>query len=386
MPPRNPRPSHPPVISQGSGRPMRRIVISFSVAVVAVVLLVLYYSLARATVVLEVAPDSNIMETLLTVNQYSQTGEVTGTLLETELTQAKTFSSSPSGELEEKASGTVTLINNSNAPQTLIATTRLLSPTGVLFRLRETVTLANGKTISASVVADQAGEGSAIGPTRFTIPGLRAQLQEVIYAESSEPMRRAAKPGSTEVTVLDLDLARKSLTDLLVPQALARLREQLPEDKRSLNVVYSSETTKAETDSPAGSKKSQFSYSVTVKVTAVFYDPTELREHALTKLQADLNSGRKILTLEQESLAVGIAEVAPDLTSADLKVKFLAQVIITEPEQAFSKTDLLGRTQEELQNYFSDVAGVKGVTVEFWPFWVTSAPTVEDHITLRIQE
>jgi len=152
------------------------------------------------------------------------------------------------------------------------------------------------------VVADQAGEASAIPPSRFTIPGLRAALQEMIYAESIEPMRRLAKPGSTEILPLDLDQARKSLTDILVPQALAKLREQLPEDQRNLNVVYKSETTKAESDVPAGSKNNQFNYTVTVKVTAVFYNPDQLREQAMVKLQSDLSSGRKILNLKVKLL------------------------------------------------------------------------------------
>ncbi|MDZ4230066.1 MAG: hypothetical protein U1C53_02915, partial [Candidatus Veblenbacteria bacterium] len=224
---------------RGASRPMRRIVVTFAGAVVAVVLLVLYYSLAHATVTLEVSPDSMVMDTTIELKQYSEAGEVTGTIIETEVTQSKTFPASPSGELEERAAGTVTIVSTHTTPQTLIATTRLLSPQGVLFRLRETVTVpANGKLENVGVVADQVGEASAIGPTSFTIPGLRPQLQQVIHAESNEPMRRLPKTGSTSITPLDLDAARKSLTDIMVPQALSKLREQLPEDKRNLNVVY----------------------------------------------------------------------------------------------------------------------------------------------------
>lgn len=370
----------------GTKRPMRRIVISFITAVIAVGLLVLYYSLARATIILEVAPDSTVMETIIEVKQYNEDDETSGTIMETELTQNKIFSASPSGELEEKASGFVTLISNYSAPQTLIATTRLLSPQGILFRLTETVTVpANSRLENVPVVADQAGEASAIAPTRFSIPGLRAALQEVIFAESTEPMRRLPKEGSTEITPIDLDQARKSLTDLLIPQALSTLREQLPEDRRNLSVVYDSEVTKAESDVAAGSKNSQFNYTVTVKISAVFYDPDKLRDNALTKLQNDLTSGKKILNLEPDSLAVSIDNLAGDLTSALLRVKFLAQVIITDPDLVFRRNDLLGRTPEEVNNYFAGFPGVKNVNIELSPFWVNSVPTVEEHITLKLQ-
>jgi len=366
-------------------RTMKRIIISFLIAVVAIASLVLYYALARATITLVVAPDSMVMETTLELKQYGDDG-VAGTIMETELIQSKNFYASPSGELEEKASGTVTFVSSYSAPQTLIATTRLVSPQGVLFRLTKTITVpANGRLENVPVVADQAGEASAIPPSRFTIPGLRAALQEMIYAESIEPMRRLAKPGSTEILPLDLDQARKSLTDILVPQALAKLREQLPEDQRNLNVVYKSETTKAESDVPAGSKNNQFNYTVTVKVTAVFYNPDQLREQAMVKLQSDLSSGRKILNLEPESLAVSIDSVAGDLTSSLLKVKFLAQVIITDPNLVFAKSDLLGRTPAEVQNYFQGIPGVKEVKIELTPFWVKSVPTVDNHINLKLE-
>ena len=369
----------------GAARPMKRIIISFLIAVVAIASLVLYYTLARATITLVVAPDSMVMETTLELKQYGDDG-VAGTIMETELIQSKNFYASPSGELEEKASGTVTFVSSYSAPQTLIATTRLVSPQGVLFRLTKTITVpANGRLENVPVVADQAGEASAIPPSRFTIPGLRAALQEMIYAESIEPMRRLAKPGSTEILPLDLDQARKSLTDILVPQALAKLREQLPEDQRNLNVVYKSETTKAESDVPAGSKNNQFNYTVTVKVTAVFYNPDQLREQAMVKLQSDLSSGRKILNLEPESLAVSIDSVAGDLTSSLLKVKFLAQVIITDPNLVFAKSDLLGRTPAEVQNYFQGIPGVKEVKIELTPFWVKSVPTVDNHINLKLE-
>jgi len=105
----------------------------------------------------------------------------------------------------------------------------------------------------------------------------------------------------------------------------------------------------------------------------------------MVKLQSDLSSGRKILNLEPESLAVSIDSVAGDLTSSLLKVKFLAQVIITDPNLVFAKSDLLGRTPAEVQNYFQGIPGVKEVKIELTPFWVKSVPTVDNHINLKLE-
>ena len=364
---------------------MTRVVVSFFAAVTAIVLLVLYYTLGRATVTIEVEPESTVMETKLPAAPSGGNGQLKGAIAATDLTKTKEFPASPSGELEDKASGTVALVNTSSGGQTLIATTRLLSPKGILFRLRETVTIPADGRVDVPVVADQAGEGSAIGPSRFTIPGLRQNLQDAIYAESSEPMRRAEKPG-TQVTEADIAAAGRELGEAMVPEALAQLREALPEADRKLNVAYRSEVVDAKPSVPAGTKQPKFTVTSTVRVTAVFYSADELRTAALQKLEGQMERGRKVENLEQESLAVGIDEAAPDKSMATLKVKFLANVRVVDASTAFKKEDLMGRTAVEVQNYFKGYPGVVKAEVKLWPFWVTTVPTVADHITLQVKQ
>lgn len=381
-----PRTTHSSLPTPGTQVPMRRIVISFSLAVVMVVAAVLYYTLQRAVITLDLAPADQVTETSLVTSADGSGADMAATVAATDVSGSKQFSASPSGQLADKATGAVTLINNNTAAQTLIATTRLLSPDNVLFRLKDTVTVpARGSLANVAVVADQPGDGSAIGPARFTIPGLKPTLREKIYAESSDPMRRTAKPGS-KITAADFDTARKSLTDQLVPQALAKLREQLPLDQRQRTVVYAASTTKADSSVPAGADKSTFTYTVTVKVTAVFYDPGSLRDQALAKAQADVTDGRKVLTLEEQTLAVSVASADADKKTSTLKVKFMSKVAIADAEQAFRKTDLLGRTPDDVKNYFASVPGVKSVDVVLTPFWTKVVPTVESHITLQVKQ
>jgi hypothetical protein len=352
--------------------------------VAAIVILVLYYTLPRAIITLAIEPAKEIMETTLQVSAQEGQADLAGLIKQTELSGQQTFSASTSGEREDKATGSVTLVNNTASAQTLIATTRLLTAEGVLFRLQKTVTLNGNSRLDTSVIADQPGEASVIGPSHFTIPGLKASLREKIYADSTEPMRRKEKTGS-KVTELDLEQAKKTLADNLVPQAIAKLRDQLPTDQRELSVVYKSEIVSATNNVPADKIATEFNYQVTVKVTAVFYNPTTLRERAMAKLANDQSGGRKIITIEDQSLVVSIGEFNTESNLATLTVKFLAQVSVTDPEQAFSRVELIGRTPEEVHQHFSGMAGVKGVEVELKPFWVTSVPTVIDNITLQLK-
>ncbi len=365
---------------------LKRIVVSFLVAVVAIVLMVLYYSLAHATITITAGTSSEVKETSLTVNGSGDGGALRGAIAQTELEQSRSFTASASGAKVDKATGSVALVNTGSQAQALIATTRLLSGSGVLFRLKTTVTVpARGKLTNVLVEADQPGDASEIPAGKFTIPGLRPSLRDKIYAESTEPMRRAEKP-SNKVTALDLEQARKTLGDALVPQALGKLREQLPPAQRTWTVVYQADTTQGSSDVPAGTAKSNFTYRLKAKVTAVFYDPTSLREQALAKLQDDVQSGRKIVTIEEQSLAVALDSASPDLKTASLKVKLLAQVTVTDPDQAYDKKDLQGRTPEEVKNYFSNVPGVQNADVELSPFWVKTVPTVESHIVILLKQ
>ena len=81
----------------------------------------------------------------------------------------------------KKAHGSVVIYNEYNSsPQTLVATTRLESSDGKIFRLTKNIvvpgtTVVGGSpqpgAIEAEVVADQAGSEYNIDQTKFTIPG-----------------------------------------------------------------------------------------------------------------------------------------------------------------------------------------------------------------------
>jgi len=373
-----------PLNALNTSLPYKKLVVSFLVAAAAITLLVLYYSLGQATINLSIKPDSSIMEGVITVGTADKV-DASGVIKQLEYKGEQTFPASPSGEREAKASGKVSFINKSNQGQTLIATTRLLSKDGVLYRLVNTVNVPANGTLVTDAIADQAGDSGLIPPTTFIIPGLRANLQDKIYAESTQPMERAEKPGH-KVTALDFERARKALSDQLLPPALAKIRDQLTDQQRKMSVVYNATVSSEESDAPADTNKDKFQYSVTLKVTAVFYDQSDLKDKMLAKLQTNRTDGKKILTIEDQSLSLNVNEFSIDLAQAQIGVKFLAQVAITDASKAFNKNDLLGRTIKEVQNYFSTIPGVVKAEVKLWPFWVTAVPSNPNSVELMITQ
>lgn len=92
-------------------------------------------------------------------------------------------------ESEGRAGGRIEVVNDSGSAQTLVASTRFLSEEGVLFRLAERVVVPPRGRVSATLAADAVGRAGDVGPGRFTIPGLPAASQRLIYGVSAEPMR-----------------------------------------------------------------------------------------------------------------------------------------------------------------------------------------------------
>jgi len=136
------------------------------------------------------------------------------------LTYEVTGENSVSGK---KASGSVVIYNEySSSSQTLIATTRLQSTDGKIFRLLKNVVVPGttnvGGTIQpgaieAEVVADQAGSDFNIDPTDFKIPGFaNGPKFDKFYAKSSSSFSGGTSDGtsggSAKVTQQDIDSAK----------------------------------------------------------------------------------------------------------------------------------------------------------------------------------
>jgi len=102
-----------------------------------------------------------------------------------------------------QAQGKARIVNNSDSPIELIKTTRLVARDGKMFRLGANVTVPAGGQTMAYIYADQNGSAYAIGPSRFSLPGLSDAMQTIVYAVSDKAMAMAkpiAAPAKTVAT------------------------------------------------------------------------------------------------------------------------------------------------------------------------------------------
>lgn len=174
--------------------------------------------------------------------------------------------------------GVVVFHNDTSAEKPLVASTRILSPDGFIFRTDDAIVIPANGTIEANVTSDEENLETDIAEnTRFSVPGLSASNQQVIYAINSEKLsaNSGVKILSDEDVATALDLAKEALQDEL--EAAFKQREDV-----STLVSFIPEQTKFTTtsDPDVGSEAAEATVTITATGTALSFPLAELQNLA----------------------------------------------------------------------------------------------------------
>lgn len=372
------------------GRPLRaslyrKIAAVFIALTMVVIGFVLYLTLSRATIKVTLRTEPVRAEELVTVTASPGEGkrEVAGKAVEISLEKTATIPISGDGAVvSEKAYGTVTLINLAGRDQPLVATTRLLSEGGVLFRLKQGVVVPKGGRIEAAVAADQPGKQGEIGPSKFTIPGLAAALQDKIYAVSTAAMIGGERTVKA-LSQADIDAAYKMVEDELKGDAETKLRAAAGDAGSGGGAIAELTVSKRSSDGVVGKEASAVTVTVGVRAVGVFYDADELAALMAAELAAGVPGDRALvgapgaptITIEKTDAAAGTAIIA-------VRVEGAAR--ITSSSDIFDKERLAGLSRAEAARYFAGFPAVESIDIKFRPPFLRRIPRLKDHIDIII--
>lgn len=205
-------------------------------------------------------------------------GPVAGRAIEVEKEGSKVSRATGRKVIEGRASGKVKIINNSLTTQTMVATTRLLSEGGVLFRLKNKVTVRGGEAIEAEVYADLVGAAGDIGAGKFTVPGLSPSLQKLIFAQSDAPMTGGAVETSF-VSEEDIEKAKKEFAAELAAEAKNKeATSRARPGEILLPVVLAKEVLAATSDAVLGDAVSEFNLRMKIKIKFLVVSENDLEK------------------------------------------------------------------------------------------------------------
>lgn len=309
------------------------------------------------------------------------------------------------------AKGTVTIYNNYSKAQTLVEKTRVETADKKLFRLDRRVTIPVGGKVTATVTADQPGDAFAIGPTKFTIPGLWIDLQKLIYAESTEAFTVLSSGGGSApvpvpapkpvpipspststnaggdrlvVTQQNIDDAYQSLTDQVVDQAKQTLAASIT-DARLNGVAYFVNTTGKSATVRAGQVASVFSAQVDVEVIGVFYSAEDMQSLIRARLRERLPDGQEFVPFNDQDFIYTLESVDKDGETARLRVIANAEYRPTSNNPALSPASIAGKSKDEAVESLKKVDGVEAVDIVLKPGWIGKIPRLTDHIKIQIK-
>lgn len=380
MPPKQKKPVVPPL-----SMIYRKIAVSFVVLTVLLLGIIVFFSLAKGTVLITPKKELKSAEFLVTVKEAPAEGSgmIKGRYEETVVEEEGQFEATGATEKSGRSGGTVTLTNTTSASQPLVATTRLLSADGILFRMKKAATVPAKGSVDVEVYADATGSASDIASAKFTIPGLNAVKQALIYGESKSAMTGGAQTFRS-VTGDDLEKAKIEVVEKATKKIQADF-EKSPEAALG-GVVIQSEVVSLTTDAKKGDERQTFSVKAQAKAQIVAYDKAALVALAQEKVAQNVPADRDLVAFHRDTMVVRFKQVNKETGEVQLQVYADAEVRINPKSPILDPVKIAGMLPEEAVQYLKSFDAVEQVEIRLFPSWQKRIPTIPDRIKIVIKK
>lgn len=193
---------------------------------------------------------------------------------------------------ESRAEGVVVIFNKAKDPQVLIASTRLESPDGKIYRIPRTVVVPaarqeNSENIPGSkevrVVADKPGKEYNLGLSDFTLPGLKGSAKhELVFGRSKTEILGGASGDQTVVGKGDRNEAMAKLFLKAGREAADLLLNKIPAGEFLLSPSAEYVVLKENLNPPVGAVAEKFEFKIEGEARGAALQRSEL-EKALFK-------------------------------------------------------------------------------------------------------
>ena len=359
-------------------------------------MLVIFVPRADVTVLLKESSSSLDAEVTAQADQESvdiQAKRIPLRVVETEKDITQSFpSTGQSSASDKRARGMVTLSNAfSENAQSLVATTRLESPDGKIFRLVKGVTIpgmkeVDGKsspgTTDAEVVADSSGEEYNIEPTLFTIPGLKGGPKyEKMSAQSLKAFEGGGKGDGAIASVSADDVTRAKESSLKsLPESLrSELEKDLQPGEKLLDDALLSEVISSGAFPSVGAVASSFDFRMHVSVRALVFSEADVQAVAAALVGTDVHP---------EDVSVEYTVPRPDFTAKSLGIKtHISYAKGNDVDVEAVKQSILGKSISDVQTIFADYPNIQKIEVVFWPKFMTSRiPSRASQVTIHTEK
>lgn len=309
-----------------------------------------------------------------------------------ERVSGETVPAESSETVQVPAQGSITIYNEQTVAQTLIKNTRFESPEGLIFRIRESVTVPAGKSgtpgsVTATVYADEAGPKYNIGAAKFTVPGLKGGASyTLVYARSTGEMSGGFSGTRPTVSKATADAARTTARAALEAQLTEGLAAEVPEGY----LLLSGSTRTGYESLPDAASAGSVEIREKGTARAVIFKQGELASAIAGKMVGQYQ-GEPISLEDTKDLSMmfGADDKPWDPAYTTLSFSVTGQTTLVwdiSPEKIASA--VAGKTRDAAQviltgGGFPEVGGARLV---LRPFWRSTFPLDAESIKVSIEE
>ena len=383
----------------------RRRLALWSVGIVAV--LVLAYTLSaffvQATV--KVTPKQWPINPNVSLEAMKSGGSLNYSLITVSEEVSREVAASGEENVQEKASGDIIIFNNqSSASQVLVKNTRFETPTGLIFRIQNAITVPGnrveaGKTIPGSikvrVFADVAGTKYNIGLSDFTIPGFAGDPRFKTITAKSDPqspikggfvgMLKKAKDSDTQASTLAME---KELRSILID----KVNSQLPANQVFFpsGAIISFESTGSNASSPTAPSSGSATLKINRKgtLTGVLFDRAQISNALIDSFPTDARGiPGKIENLE--NLTFSFKDKAGENLASNGAIQFTIQgqaELIAKIDSQKIKSSLAHKKRRDFNKILSGEPSIAKAALQTYPGWVRTLPSSPERIKIEIDQ
>jgi hypothetical protein len=300
------------------------------------------------------------------------------------ISETKTYPTTGEKPLNEEVNGKVTIYNNYYKNQPLVASTRLLSSDGKLFRTKSTVNVPAGGSVDVEVYADNPADLISLPPTRFTLPALWAGLQDKIYAESKAEMAKGSQVKHF-VTQADIDGAIKDLRDALIKKAKDQVVGKEKDYDQVLYLV--DEASMSSTiDSNLNDGKESISGTMSANVDYVFFSSKDANEVIRAKFGSSIPKEKEIVIFDDKSVKYSLNECSAANGTASINTTFEGKISMKNEAEILDRQKIIGLTKNQLEDYIKKIPEIASYDIQFTPSFVKRVPNLVDRINIEVKK
>ncbi len=389
MPPASPTPppSRPPMYDRPQ-RPRRSFPLGTAIVALVVVLVSVGALFAFSGAEVKVTATENTSSVQGEFVAAQGAGDLPFEIITVEKIATVSAPSEGTETVNQSAQGTITIENQQDTPQQLIKNTRFETPDGLIFRIRDSVTVpasAGGQPgrLDTTVYADATGDSYNIGPSTFTLPGLAGGATfTLVTARSAEAMKGGFSGPRPTVSAATREAKAGELRTKLAGEMDAALSEAVPEGFTLLKGA-SATIYEAQPDAAAAGNNVELSEK---GIARGIIFPTEALARSIAFQVVGAYSGQPVTLTDASGLTLAPVGDLPQVGATEFAFSLSGSTnILWIVDPARISGAVAGKSRDQAKTLLAGFPEVEQAELVVRPFWNTSFPNDPEKVTVTVQ-